>query len=152
MAKRISRIEGMSKLSASNHRITLANARKMAGKYQKFRKNLAAARANNEKVPADTPEQAICYSFNKESILQLLKPDAAVGLRIYPGITHDNRENMVLVAFDADGNNITSEHPSASVLLKAGKKSSLNLITEDPNDGVLDDGMSNPPYSAPDKP
>ena len=152
MAKRMTAAQSMQDLQGNNHQIPLEKAKKMANKYQRFRNKLEKASKAGGEAPADTPSMANCFAFKKKDVLKILKPTEAVGLRIYPGIGEAGDLTVILVAFDAEGNNIDSEvYP---VLLKAqkGGKVKKTGTGDDPDDGVLDDAQRCPPYSAPPTP
>ncbi|MBV8251188.1 MAG: hypothetical protein JO154_01175 [Chitinophaga sp.] len=83
--------------------------------------------------------KAMCFS--KDKVLELLADDRAAGLRIYYGVHIDaegdqiKEKKMVLVATDADGNDILP----ADVTLDGGiQAKSANLI--------LDEGLPCPNY------
>ncbi len=136
-------------LQAKSHQIDLAKAKKMARKYQKFAKELAAAVAAGSPAPADTPPLPNAYQFNKKGVQKLLKETGAVGLRIYPGLDDNGQMTLVLVAFDEKGENIT--YPPVAPMAKKAKsgKALKSGGDEDPNEGVLDDTQTCPPYPAP---
>jgi hypothetical protein len=149
MAKKIPAAKAMQLLQEGDHRISRTKAVKMAKKYQKFRKDLAKAVASGSPAPANSPELSICYSYNSKSIKRLLKEPNAVGIRIYPGVNEDKTLTMILVAFDAAGNNINY----TSGLSKVSKAKGLQANPDDEDDsGILDDGQLCPPCDAPSTP
>lgn len=154
MPKKPTKAEAVKLLQAKSHQIDLAKAKKMAKKYQKFAKALAASVAAGAPAPADTPPLPYAYQFNKKGIQKLLKETGAVGLRIYPGLDDQGQMTLVLVAFDENGNNITYPPVTPLTKDKAGKarKALKSGGDEDPNEGVLDDTQICPPYPAPTTP
>ena len=151
MAKKIPVKQAMDELSGSEHSISKAAADKWAKRYQKFIKDLNKAVAEGTPPPANTPEIGYAFSFNKKSVQKILKVVHAVGLRIYPGINDEGRLTMILVAFDADGNNITYTQMPAAAKSKTGKtvKTAATSGEDDPDDGLVDDSQLCPPYPAP---
>jgi hypothetical protein len=147
MAKKIPVDQALTALSTNKHAISKANADKWAKRYQKFAKDLAKAVANGTPPPPGTPDMGVAFSFNKKNVQKILKETGAVGLRIYPGINDDKKLTTILVAFDAQGNNITyTEVVVAKAKAGKGLKAGGN---DDPDDGLLDDAQSSPPYPAP---
>lgn len=152
MPKKPTKAEAVRLLQAKSHRIALAEARKMAKKYQKFAKALATSVAAGAPAPAETPSLPNSYQFNKKSVLKLLKENGAVGLRIYPGLDDEGQMTLLLVAFDEQGENITHPAVSSAVTPKATKVSKTLKAEEEPYEGVLDDTQRCPPYPAPPTP
>ena len=148
MAKKIPVTQAITTLSANKHSISKANADKWAKRYQKFVKDLAKAVAAGTPPPPNTPALGYAFSFNKKSVQKVLRETSAVGLRIYPGINDEGKLTMILVAFDAEGNNITYTQMPAAAKGKAGKAVKTTQGDE-PDDGLLDDAQTCPPYPAP---
>lgn len=148
MGKKIPVGQAVAALAASKHAISKANADKWAKRYQKFVKDLAKAVASGSPAPANTPSMGSSFAFNKKSVQKILKETGAVGLRIYPGINDDKCLTTILVAFDADGNNITYTEMPAAAKSKT-KKPVKTTDGDDTDDGLLDEAQSNPPYPAP---
>jgi hypothetical protein len=145
MSKKITAEEAAKNLKTRMHHLPVAAARKMARKFQKFRKALLAARDAGAKVPPDTPDIAICYSFNLAPVQKLLAQKKAAGLRIYLAINESKELTPVLVAFDKSGQNITGSALTAAGISKSKKQAK----DSGDDDGVLDDGQGYPPYPAP---
>jgi hypothetical protein len=146
MAKKNSLTQALQQLKEKNHQISRTKAVKMAKKYQKFRKDLMKAVESGEPVPPNSPALSISYSFNAKSIKRLLKEPAAVGLRIYPGVDANNNVNMILVAFDAAGNNINYTTGTSTI----SKAKGLQANPDDEEDsGILDDSQLCPPVCGP---
>lgn len=151
MNKKIPVAQAIASLAASKHAIAKADADKWAKRYQKFIKALANAVAEGAPAPAITPEMGQVFSFNKKGVQKILKESGAVGLRIYPGINDDKKLTMILVAFDAAGNNITYTEMPVAAKSKTGKPLK-NQPPEKSDDGLLDDAQVCPPYPAPSLP
>ncbi|HSC53868.1 MAG TPA: hypothetical protein VLC98_09620 [Phnomibacter sp.] len=150
MAKKISAKTSIEQLQKKSHKVNHAQAIKMAKRYQKFVKELNAAAESGGTVPASLPVFSNSISFNKKGIQKLLKEPTAVGFRIYPAINDNKELTTVLVAFDAEGNNIT--YASALATPKKASKAKGTLKAgdeEEPDEGVLDDGQLEPPVNAP---
>ncbi|GAB5418447.1 MAG: hypothetical protein Crog4KO_33390 [Crocinitomicaceae bacterium] len=52
------------------------------------------------------PNQIIGHFFGSNKLKQLMLQEGAVGLRMYYGLDEDNNKQLVLVAVDADQNDI----------------------------------------------
>jgi len=73
-----------------NHEISLQDAIDMATRY----------RANRP------PNFPLCETFGKDAINKLLATAGCASLRIYYGMKNDNQENAILVAVNAEGEDI----------------------------------------------
>lgn len=146
MAKNNPIAQVLKQLKEKNHKISRSKAAKMAKKYQKFRKEVEKSIVNGAPLPANSPALGISYSFNATRIKKILKEPGAVGLRIYPGVNDDNNVTMILVAFDADGNNINYTAGTSTL----SKAKGLQTNPDDEEDsGILDDGQICPPDCGP---
>jgi hypothetical protein len=149
MAQKIPIATSMQQLKEKKHQIGKAKAVKMAKKYQKFRKELEKAVETGTPLSSKSPALSISYAFNAKSIKKLLKEPTAVGIRIYPGVNEENNVTMILVAFDADGNNITYGTGAVPVSKAKGLKADPD---DEEDSGILDDGMLCPPQCGPQLP
>ncbi len=78
-----------------NHDITLEEGKKYISNF------------NTKMAAANKTEFKKGGFFGKDAIEKLLAQDGAVGLRYYYGEDEDGNENLVLVAADADQNDMT---------------------------------------------
>jgi len=56
---------------------------------------------------AQNPGETIAHFFGKDKLQELLDQQGAVGIRMYYGIDNDGKKQLVLVAADADQNDMT---------------------------------------------
>lgn len=148
MPKKVPQAAAAGQIQQTTHKLAQSNAIKMVKKFQKVRKELMAAKAKGQAVPAGFPEIGISFAFNAKAIKQLLKKPGAVGIRIYPAVNAENNLTLVLTAFDADGNNISIPDAAAAKALKAA--GALGGAEDDSS--TLDDAQINPPYNSPSTP
>lgn len=90
--------------------------------------SLAAAAALTKKYRAATIGTTHAHFFGKEVIHQLLAIPNAVGIRAYYGLTDTEEQELVLVAVDADENDLEQLIIDCAIKCppKCGRKSSLN--------------------------
>lgn len=107
--------------STTNHQITLAAAAELTSRFQ-------------ASIPAGFP---VCETFGADALNTLLAVDGAASLRIYFGQQPDGTVVTVLVASDAEGNDIlplyTENIPAGDAVIAADAV-------------ILEDGYRCPPY------
>jgi len=55
------------------------------------------------------PEENKCFSFGSDKLIQILKQENCIGLRIYNGYSKDNSQpNLVVVGVDKDQKDMTN--------------------------------------------
>jgi hypothetical protein len=86
-----------------------------------------------------TPNLAICETFDKQSVISMLAVENSAHLRIYLGEKEDGKVCSVLVAADAEGNDILPPE-------------SASLSAEDGEEIILEDAMRCPDLCPPPSP
>lgn len=107
--------------STTDHQITLADAIGLTSRFQ-------------ASIPPGFP---VCETFGAAAVNTLLAADGTASLRIYFGQQPDGTFVTVLVAADADGNDIL---PASTENIPAGEA----IIAADAV--ILEDGYRCPPY------
>ena len=68
--------------------------------------SLQAGAALTEEYRDKNPNETIAHFFGNQKLKQLMDQEGAVGLRMYYGTDEDGNKQLVLVAADADQNDI----------------------------------------------
>lgn len=89
--------------------------------------------------PANFP---VCETFNKSAVLELLNNPEAVFLRLYYGMSGDYAVHAILVAADADGEDMLPAAGGNDVLASESQEENV----------ILEDGFRCPQYCPPASP
>lgn len=99
-------------INAINHEISLQDAAEMTSRYRLHR-------------PTGFP---LCETFAKEAVQQLLAVSGCSFLRIYYGEKEDGSVHAILVAGDAEGNDLLPQNETSTI---ASSDADNPLILED---------------------
>ena len=114
-----------------SHFISLAEAKKMIGRYRAKRKDLLDAKYKDK----DKKVLPTCESFERSAIEALLKNPECKGLRIYYGLKNEDELHAIIVGYDAENKDIL---PSSDAARTAGDE-----------EEIVDSGLRCPTYCPP---
>ncbi|CAN5753392.1 hypothetical protein BH10BAC3_BH10BAC3_12000 [soil metagenome] len=128
----------MQELVAGTHAITKDSATSMIKKYTALRKYISSSKAG---FILKLPTLPVSVSYNKQCIEQLISQQACCGIRVYPAINKNFELTLVIVAIDAQGENIYDYTGGDQNSLQSGALTTSNKL--------VDEGQMSPPYPAP---
>ena len=82
-------------LAAINHTLSFADAKAMIKRYVEYRKG---KRNKNDSITVPYYE-----TFNRQAVYDLLKQDSTIGIRIYYGLTANNKLVQILIGTKPNG-------------------------------------------------
>ncbi len=115
-------------LPTPSHEISVDLAIEMTSRYREFKEQILAAGYQNDGT------LALCETFSKTAIQNLIEGDECTGFRIYYGMDDALKVHALLVGVNAEGVDILPVNPNV------------------PTSQLLEDGHRNPPANTPSSP
>jgi hypothetical protein len=145
----------VSDLLKRKHHVAHSVAKQMVDDFAALKADMGAIKENAPFFDDYNPLFPKSIAVNKASLLAILQHPNCIGLRFYPALNQSKKFTLVIVGIDKKGDNLTPlpavETPAAGPVANgaAAKKSARTAKANAQNDGVLDEGQHDPPFTPP---